>query len=281
MKIKKVAPSAGTLATVSNLPADSQKDTYSCDYLNKRTVIVSSEEPTTGEEVWIEKYNNIMTEIEAGNIDTDTGENHAYYQFMRIIDFIEVENSTPYYMSYKLDKETGAQIAVYEYDADKKYLGFSYQNSTSILFTTKTNTKYVRARFKETSLNINPYLAKNIKKIHTKNDNGYDEFYNEENREVYSTSEQRIGTWLGKPLYRKAGTYATFISKGTLTVLTSVGSNVIDRVVKFNVMCRVSSTYYNKNQDTSIYVSTGNFCITPTQDIGEVDYVIEYTKSTD
>lgn len=42
------------------------------------------------------------------------------------------------------------------------------------------------------------------KKIHTKNDNGYEEFYNEENREVYSTSEQRIGTWIdGKPLYRK------------------------------------------------------------------------------
>ena len=43
------------------------------------------------------------------------------------------------------------------------------------------------------------------KKIHTKTNNGYEEFYNEEehNKVNYSTSEQRIGTWLGKPLYRK------------------------------------------------------------------------------
>lgn len=43
------------------------------------------------------------------------------------------------------------------------------------------------------------------KKIYTKDDNGtYEEFYDETIREVHSTSEQRIGTWVdGKPLYEK------------------------------------------------------------------------------
>ena len=49
------------------------------------------------------------------------------------------------------------------------------------------------------------WIDNSNKILYTKNDNDeYEEFYDENNLEVYSTSERRIGTWInGKPLYRK------------------------------------------------------------------------------
>ena len=64
------------------------------------------------------------------------------------------------------------------------------------------------------------------KKIYTKNDNGgYEEFYSEEehNKQVYSTSEQRIGTWIdGKPIYRKVLDCGLLLNSGVKEVPTGL-----------------------------------------------------------
>ena len=56
MKIKKVAQTPGVLATVSTSKIDSDKDTYSCNYLNDNAVVVSPTEPSDGK-VWIDNVN--------------------------------------------------------------------------------------------------------------------------------------------------------------------------------------------------------------------------------
>lgn len=94
-------------------------------------------------------------------------------------------------------------------------------NVNKYTFTTPANTSYVLFRFgvRDNSLteytfnniqleegaNATEYYPKIYKKIYTLNNNGiYEEFYDETNQEIYSTSEIRIGTWVdGKPLYRK------------------------------------------------------------------------------
>lgn len=262
-------------------------------------VIVSSEEPTTGEEVWVQRGKNLFDKnnynLVNGLVDdtslilnkNDKGRNV----------YLKVKPNT----TYTIRKEIAvSELAATSFVNEPIIGSIATQwiggfEKKQITITTGQNDNYLCVyvyydtvsigTFEEVlnSLEIEEGSSITPKKIHTKNDNGvYEEFYNEEEREVYSTGETRIGTWIdGHPLYRIAGTYKTLISNGTLTVLVGVGSNVIDRVVNFNVMCRVAGTYYNKNQDTSVFVSTGNFCIKPTQDIGEVDFIAEYTKTTD
>lgn len=52
MKIKKVAQTPGVVATVSNSKIDSDKDTYSCNYLNYNRENYSTEEQRIG--TWID-----------------------------------------------------------------------------------------------------------------------------------------------------------------------------------------------------------------------------------
>lgn len=57
MKIRKTFVGNLPDNKIVNSNSTSETDTYSCKYLNERNVIVSSEEPTTGEEVWIDNVN--------------------------------------------------------------------------------------------------------------------------------------------------------------------------------------------------------------------------------
>ena len=122
------------------------------------------------------------------------------------------------------------------------------------------------------------------KKIHTKTDNGYEEFYNEENREVYSTSEQRIGTWIdGKPLYRQIfeGDMSGF-STGSTSKYKAIASNIKKVINAF-------STKTNEGGDSFI----GNDILLLSTGVMRFQYlisdgtftkyyaVVEYTKTTD
>lgn len=111
--------------------------------------------------------------------------------------------------------------------------------------------------------------------------------------DVYSTSEQRIGTWIdGKPLYRKC-----FKNTGNLTTIQTGISN-IDDVIRLTIMVKSSDNVfwrtipwcYNANSYDSSY--TGGTYIRSNGNIGfqagtgltnasKYIAIIEYTKTTD
>lgn len=125
------------------------------------------------------------------------------------------------------------------------------------------------------------------KKIHTKTDNGYEEFYSEENREVYSTSEQRIGTWLGKPLYRKVLNLTT----PDVTVFKRVSYEISD--IETVVREDTYMIHNNKKYRIPYYEDSSYYCIGVFGNDGIYLYnsssflnkpiiiILEYTKTTD
>lgn len=58
MKIKKVSQSVGVTGNIANTKTESNRDTYSCNYLNDNSVVISPTEPDCGN-VWIEKSRNL------------------------------------------------------------------------------------------------------------------------------------------------------------------------------------------------------------------------------
>ena len=235
MKIKKVAQTPGVLATVSTSKINSDKDTYSCNYLNDNAVVVSPTEPSEGK-LWIEKGKNLFDKnnynLFNGLIDDssliwlkNTNGNFIY---------LEVKPNTTYTISKKTSISefavaSGVNTPVIGEYATKFVQG---SNKNVVTITTGANDKYlyvyvyyntVSSGTLEEALNsleIEEGTSIIPKKIYTKNGNGgYEEFYNEEEREVYSTEEQRIGTWIdGKPLYRKVYSIDSFPNNTTLEV---------------------------------------------------------------
>ena len=199
---------------IINTNSTSETDTYSCKYLNERNVIVSSEEPTTGEEVWLERSGNLFdsSTLIAGDIVGDYANLRVSSRQQLLLKAGTYKVTTNLSNTY----EFGVQISpspppTSEYPTyiyDSKWTG-----SKSLMFTIKEDGWFVLGVRKadNTSFSLSEvtgfnYKLEKAKKIHTKTENGYEEFYNEEehNKEIYSTSEQRIGTWVDlKPLYRK------------------------------------------------------------------------------
>lgn len=100
----------------------------------------------------------------------------------------------------------------------------------------------------------------------------------------YSTSEQLIGTWDGKPLYEKTFTSAGQITTSWRTALDMSGMN-IDKVLLVNPTYYEGSTYMNSSNGAEcrynggnqlVQVKTANYTID-----GGVIVTIRYTKTTD
>lgn len=281
------------------------------------SVIVSSEEPTTGEEVWIQKGKNLFDKgnanIMGAYINAGTGEIQAYYEGTRMLIIKASPNTT-----YTISKISGGHFRVGTTSAYPNIGvvvdGFiNGSTAASITITTNSTAKYLCCSYWQTGIDTldeetiknsiqvekgttpteyEPYINK---KIHTNTGNGYEEFYNEENREIYSTSEQRIGTYLGKPLYRKTyiGTtnvllkHGMYVAKG-LTYIDKLVSHkgfitFVDSAKTFvhEIGCYESAIHfsgiqlYKNGGDLSIFGGDG-YAIGSTYDL-----TIEYTKTTD
>lgn len=179
--------------------------------LNKlNNVIISPTEPTTGEEVWIQKSNNVFNEEYAKNASnyakfgtlTSVGYNSTpiYLEPNTTYTFSRTDNAglgSGYYCLLKLDGNTNASS-----DDNSKWIihnTTANQNNQNFTFTTLDNglvlltvgyednltqntlnniwavLKEVQIEKGEMSTTYEPYVAK---KIYTKNDNGgYEEFY--------------------------------------------------------------------------------------------------------
>ena len=220
MKIKKVAQTPGVLATVSTTKIDSDKDTYSCNYLNDNAVVVSPTEPSDGK-VWIQRSGNLF--------DKNNANIFGGYFYKDSNAIVSSSVSKCLYIpitggkTYKVNKISSTRFNVGTtstvpttnvtlLDNANNILSTSniQTNNTKIILKTNNNANYLVVWYytsnsdtltEEEILN-SIRIEEHPKKIHTKTDNGYEEFYNEENIEIYDNYEQRIGTWLGKPLYR-------------------------------------------------------------------------------
>ena len=162
--------------------------------LNKlNNVIVSSEEPTTGEEVWIERSGNLFDgEIELGNIDINTGINADNSVRTRSKNYIKVEPNTTYIfkrttkggnkwvLGYNSSKTLVSDV---EYkdgsDVYKGALAKMGTNEETMVFKTTSTTEYIRW-YDNNCTNTNEVVTieKYPKKIYIKTDNGYEEYFN-------------------------------------------------------------------------------------------------------
>jgi hypothetical protein len=106
------------------------------------------------------------------------------------------------------------------------------------------------------------------------------------NKNVYSTSEIRIGTWIdGKPVYRKVIQFATGVAVDVDIDLTSLN---IKRLVKIegtsgeDTDTRPINFYYLGNEISTRY-SGGHMYVYSSSAYGDkLSYlIIEYTKTTD
>jgi hypothetical protein len=105
---------------------------------------------------------------------------------------------------------------------------------------------------------------------------------------IYSTDETIIGTWIGKPIYRKVftgiatGTTTMLDSSLTPSVITLVncGGNVFQTS---NTRHMVFSGYINANWYSGIYCAEGGLQLMLSSELagGQYNVFIEYTKATD
>lgn len=314
------------VGTIVSFEGDEIPEGYEEVIGEEARVVISPTEPTTGEEVWIQKGKNLFNKDNLYipyDYDTkisilDTG--------IRATAIKSVGNSR--YAAIKLDKNllgktinlssiitkssTNSPYLALFFGTDEKpflqsaNIGLGQTGSTKgtlpnqfpdgcnglyLLAYVNTNGTYqvgdyvdytnLQIEIGESATSYEPYINK---KIHIKNDNGdYEEFYDETNRETYSTSEQRIGTWIdGKPLYRKTIKYTT-PNTSEYVVVADVGQC---NVKHFYGQCdfgggNIYPIPYGEGQffnvikylDGGIYASTNGF------EDKKCEVTIEYTKT--
>lgn len=290
-------------------------------------IIISDEEPTTDDwKIWIDsgQVNNLGAEINIGttinegyrtNIlhsknlfdgelelgsymadGTPTQSDPSVTQY-RNVNPIEVLPNTTYTTSIN---GTTQQYVMHYYDKNRTWLS-SFDNRTGT-FTTPANCYFVNFRcynadFTSDFANLKVQVEKGSTATTYEE---YvspaivvdgDEIYNKNNLEVYSTSEQRIGTWLGKTLYRRVIT-GTTPSSTSDSVVGNIGTN--KQVVRIDGYIDGGTTYqslpvnfyFSNEYSIATYVTNDNGNVH--MKLNSVNYqsksiaiVVEYTKTTD
>ncbi len=209
--------------------------------------------------------------------------------------YISAKPNTTYIISTNTNLSA---IRLSEYTSQKAHIQRTAQNNVrSLTITTSANTYYLRW-----SININDATT-TIAKIEAINlqleegsiPTGYRPHQNLDGMETYSTTETVIGTFLGKPLYRKVFT-GTFAG-GTNTVvynalpLTNTVRNIYGTSIQPQNFNRRTLPYIIMGGGLTYYISimttpdaSGiNLAFFYSQEYNTHSYevVIEYTKTTD
>lgn len=192
------------------------------DLLLESRVRVSPTQPTTNEKVWIQKGKNLVDKY-FSHLAID-GIGKAYKDdYCVATDFITITPNTDYVCSNSMNISAGG---VFVYDKNKNFLEKTYADAVlSVINTSNKEAKYIRIVLWNPSIDnlqwiqleegstVTDYEAYVERKIYVKNDNGvYEEFLDVEkvnNNMNYSTEEQVIGTYMGKPVYRRIITGTT------------------------------------------------------------------------
>lgn len=276
-------------------------------------VVVSATEPTGGnrKKVWLQVSQNICDEIfELGDINSSTGVNVDSSNVLRSKNYNKIKPNTTYFGYIGEYAGTSYSAIIYFYDKNKNFIT-TQATLNNTVFTTPSNAHYFRLRLggaygttylNDISINkdssITTYQSYVDKKIYTLNDNNeYEEFYDETNQEIYSTDEQRVGTWVdGSPLYKQTFMIPkTAISSSTTTAINLTSGNtrrhkILEGLIGFTQ----SNTYYpilgaSTRQSTGYQVRVLNNNIQIAVDVsmapeGYVDggWITSYfTKTTD
>ena len=210
MRIKKIENIVGLVGNVINQVSKSKKDTYSANYLNDRIVKVSSTQPETGEEVWIQKSKNLFNKanltfdskvenLSSGNTISVKVIEFSYDFFAASFELDNLNKNTNYVISANVLTENFSGAFIYR---DKLY-GDKITNGLigdNIVFNTGDSTKVVIGLYLnsiqegvtyslenlqieqgETPTPYEPYIDK---KVFVKNDNDVYEQFHKETEEV-------------------------------------------------------------------------------------------------
>lgn len=189
---------------------------------------------------------------------------------------IEIDNTKDYVLS--ATGPSGYNMYVMFYNSSGTYLGYLYA-SYSIgkirlgSYSNYSNAKYVNLRLEEGFSN----LMLETGSIAT----NYMPYQNLDGKEIYSTSEIKIGTFLGKPLYRKViqgttvdGDLTIDLTSLNIDTLTDVrGMTVGGRPLNFDYFGYTVSTRYSSGL---MYVFASAVYAND-----KFNMIIEYTKTTD
>lgn len=237
--------------------------------LNKlNNVIVSSEEPTTGEEVWLQKGKNLFDTkllVQGGWNNPVNSE--------RVVWGIKVKAGITYTLTnYSSRRVSAFETSNLEQSSSSNSVLVEHgaiDGNGNLTFTTKNNA-YLRLLFSNIDngdISISDILSSNIqleqgevatpyepyinKKIHTKNDNGYEEFYNEE--------EQLL----------KSSIIIETVTLPEITITSGTRTNTYKSVAKdgYKPLGIVSI------DGTNDYVSMGKFLINPSNETAYVTVV--------
>lgn len=210
-------------------------------------VVVKATEPTGGErkKVWFQKSNNLFNknnyqEVNGtpnGSIFTGGGTNfdivfdckpNTTYTIQKrndgdtnrfaVATSTVIPSSEPSTTSPISDyiRSDGVNTLTITTGNNAKYLIIHYYRSNETVLTKQQLLNSIQIEVGSTKTTYEAYVDKKIYVLNS--NNVYEEFYDETNQEIYSTSERRIGTWINrKPLYRKVvqGTLPNCSANGT------------------------------------------------------------------
>lgn len=196
--------------------------------LSKAEVYVGAEEPTTGEKVWFRKGKNyldisklksrttygITFEPTATGIKI-TGTAQDVYAYGGSVS-VELKKGKTYMLygnnagnTFKLELRKGSTIITTIKTSGDKVTFTPSDNINIVTFVLEGISKGTTYNYEINNLQIEQgskntsYEAYIEPKLSVRNSNGVYEEFAKKSEEVYSTEEQRIGTWIdGKPLYR-------------------------------------------------------------------------------
>lgn len=299
MRIRKVSQSTPIKAKVVNSYSESEEETYSCDYMNEHSIVVSPTEPTGNDrrKVWFRKGKNLFDKSKAllGYwIGNEQGDIVKYNDDVFLTDFIPVFKNVPVYIP-----ATGSSRREFY---NKNKVGTTYLNNSKAQVFTPTEDGFIRVTCVISTVTMDSlmiyygtteteYEAYIEPQIFVKNSNGVYEEFIKKSEEVYSTEEVKIGTWIdGKPLYRKV--YDGIALSGSETIVDTISG--IDVKMIYGWLVRESASFI---QPFGSYVAMDNtstsrvFYGSPYIKVqAGADYqtknitarvIVEYTKTTD
>ena len=303
--------------TTGGTPASANTFNTMQENIEKSVVAISSTEPSTNEKVWLKSgknwFDNTFHQIRNGvlsNIRIES-EKVMIKDKINIPQAISLSNDLDL-NTYKWAVNIKTDRSTIDYDSDwitTNSWTVSQSEISEYVLRGNAEIYFVVAKIDDSDINVSemdnynfqievgttattyePYVEKEIL---VKDDNGvFEKFYseNELHQENYSTTEQKIGTWInGKPIYRKVYQFNTTDDMNLFT------PHNISNLDKYWIN-ESSSFIYSSNETLPInwYYGSSDWCRTWLTNVNirmrcpsnlgtdRIVYItIEYTKTTD
>lgn len=263
--------------------------------LDDNICVVSATEPSTfRKKIWIQKGKNLC-DANGGAMNcmlsNSDGKTMSAATNIWVSDYISVRPNTQYLMS---SNGSGVYVRSFFYNADKDFISTQAAN---LSFTTSSSTYYVRLQFDRSTYSTNLQLEQNSsvttyeayiepKYYVLNNNNVYEELNRNKEKEIYSTGETIVGTWIdGKPIYRKVIEFTVTSSWQGIGSFSNISNFIkVSAVRKGASSGNIYPYHADSNNYAYFYIPTNKTSIYLAS-AGETNItnllIVEYTKSTD